>query len=505
MMYKSLLHLLILCLLGSNAFATWSIVVVNRRTGEVAVASATCLQRVNLRRGLPVLRLGKGAGAIQASSGGEDGLVIMFDLFDDDLDSASVLAAVLAADLSPVDRQIGVVSMVGPPRTFTGTRTGRVRGGVRGEFGDYAYAIQGNVITGQAVFRMAESALINTPGDLATKLMAGMEAARAQGGDGRCSCDQNRPFGCGAPPPSFTKSAHVGFMLIGRIGDVEANCDLPNRCADGQYYMALNVFGNQAQMSSPDPVFQLQGLYATWRAERAGRPDGALSQVNGVQALPADGISQRSYTIQLVDLEGVPLSAGGADVQVGAAPGSSLLSSVGPVQDNGDGSYSFTLTAGSTPGAEQLMVSADDGFLKATLFPYLDVRSDAQAPLHIGYDGVSAALNPQVPLLVNVPSAARSRYFLLASLAGSNPGTVFGELQIPLNRPLLHPSFGQFSSPVLSGQLGHLDANGRAETQLQLPASVPLALVGSRVDWSALIFGHGQRQVTPAVGFDILP
>jgi len=504
-MRKLLLSFLLTCLLGAQASATWSIVVVNRRTGEVAVGSATCLQRLNLTRGLPILRIGKGAGAIQALSGGEGGLLIMFNEFGNDMDSASVLASVLAADPSPIDRQIGVVSMLGTPQTFTGSRAGRARGGVAGEFGDYAYAIQGNVLAGAAVYREARNALRDTPGDLPTKLMAAMEAARAFGGDGRCSCDQNRPFSCGSPPPSFSKSAHVGFMLIGRIGDADATCTTTNNCANASYFMRLNVFGNQAQMTSPDPVLQLEGQYASWRADRVGRPDGILSRATGVQAIPADGISQRTFTVQLVDIDGAPLRTGGAEVLVSPAPGSQPLSQVSAVRDNGDGSYSFDVTAGLVAGTESMMLTADDGFLKATLYPYLDLRTDPVAPLHVGYDDLSALENPAVPLVVNVPGAAEHRYFLLASLSGSTPGVNFGDLHVPLNGPLLHPYAGGYRSPTLSGQVGHLDGNGRAEVRFQTDAALALALVGRRIDWSALLLGSGPRMATPAVGYQVLP
>ena len=68
--------------------------------------------------------------------------------------------------------------------------------------GDIVYAVQGNVLTGPAVITAAEQAIRTTPGDLAEKLMAAMEASRFFGGDGRCSCNGNSPTQCGAPPAS---------------------------------------------------------------------------------------------------------------------------------------------------------------------------------------------------------------------------------------------------------------------------------------------------------------
>ena len=90
---------------------------------------------------------------------------------------------------------------------------------VAGQVGSLRYAIQGNVIAGEAVCLEAEQALITTQGDLATRVMAAMEAARAMGGDGRCSCSFADPDGCGTPPPGTWKSAHTAFIALARIGD----------------------------------------------------------------------------------------------------------------------------------------------------------------------------------------------------------------------------------------------------------------------------------------------
>ena len=43
------------------------------------------------------------------------------------------------------------------------------------------------------------------------RFMAGLQAGRALGGDGRCSCSFNDPTSCGVPPPDFEKSAHLNI------------------------------------------------------------------------------------------------------------------------------------------------------------------------------------------------------------------------------------------------------------------------------------------------------
>ena len=56
----------------SSANATWSILIANTRTGEIALASATCLQRIDLREETPVLILG--VGGKNFAAGGHMGM-----------------------------------------------------------------------------------------------------------------------------------------------------------------------------------------------------------------------------------------------------------------------------------------------------------------------------------------------------------------------------------------------------------------------------------------------
>jgi hypothetical protein len=140
-----------------------------------------------------------------------------------------IITQLATFDAAHQSRQYGIVDYLGRTATFSGTGDGQWAGGQTGQFdavylgqvGTIAYAIQGNVLTGQPVVDMAVQAVITTPGDLPAKLMAAMQAARSMGGDGRCSCNPSNPTGCGSPPPSFTKSAHIAYMLIARAGDSE--------------------------------------------------------------------------------------------------------------------------------------------------------------------------------------------------------------------------------------------------------------------------------------------
>src|SRR5262245_8768098 len=158
MLRRALFACLFLATIVAPAGATWSILVVNRRTGEVAIAAATCLPITNLLRGLPAVVPGIGVGVVQASGASSD-LVPLDDGLHAMLPPSDILTLVLAADPIPDHVQTGIVSLYpGAPVTFTGIGAGAARKGVAGEVGDLAYAIQGNVLAGQSVVTAAEAA-----------------------------------------------------------------------------------------------------------------------------------------------------------------------------------------------------------------------------------------------------------------------------------------------------------------------------------------------------------
>ena len=210
----------VLCAVAGRASATWSIVVVDVRTGEIAVASATCLTGFDLQANTPVLVVGVG-GATAQSAVDQFGLnrTYIRDQFYLGTAPDAILTGLAARDTSHQSRQYGMVDALGRPLTFTGANAGAWAGGTTGQTGDLVYAVQGNVLTGQPVVDLAVQAIINTPGDIPAKVMAAMEAARLMGGDGRCSCNASDADGCGSPPPEFEKSAHIAYMIVARPGD----------------------------------------------------------------------------------------------------------------------------------------------------------------------------------------------------------------------------------------------------------------------------------------------
>ena len=355
-----LLFLWIMTLFSSRADATWSIVICDSETKEVGIASVTCLSQFNLRAITPVVVVGKGTAAVQAA-GDFDGIrrPIIRTLFLLGIAPTSMLST-LSQVAGHASRQYGIVDTQGRTATFTGGLNADWAGGVTGDIGTLSYAIQGNILVGPCVVSAVETALLNTPGDLPTKLMAGMQVAKDAGGDGRCSC-AGTPTSCGCPPVSFTKSGHIGYLLVARIGDSEDPVCNANGCADGDYLYALNV-GPQS-VNAPDPVDQLQVLFDARRAELAGRPDAHAST-----AAITGGASGPLLTIALADYDGFAVTMP-VTITIDHTAASAGLSAIGAPVDLGGGQFEVPLTGTEIPGIDEFLITVDDGFRPVVLSP----------------------------------------------------------------------------------------------------------------------------------------
>ncbi|MEE8155273.1 MAG: DUF1028 domain-containing protein [Phycisphaerales bacterium] len=365
---------------SSTSHGTWSIVIADSETKEVAVGTVTCLNNFDLLALVPVIVVGRGGAAVQAA-GDFNGIrrPIIFEHLMLGTDPEEILA-LLAEIGGHQSRQYGISDTQGRMITFTGTSTSQWAGGVIGTQGTMVYAIQGNILAGACVVPAIEQAVLETDGDIPAKLMAGMQAARLAGGDGRCSCSPNNPTGCGCPPLDFVKSGHIGTMVVARIGDTDDAVCNASGCADGDYFMKFNVAFQAA--GDPDPVIQLQEMFDDWRAALVGRPDAVESVVVfDPEPIPPDGKSTTMMLITLLDWQGEPITQPIKSLAVSHAPESAGISTIGEPIDNGDGTFSVPITAGTRAGIDRFLVEVDDGIRPVTLTPNSSLQYFAAADI----------------------------------------------------------------------------------------------------------------------------
>src|SRR4029078_8538127 len=181
----------------SSAFATWSVIAVDRSTGRVVIASATCVEGDDmfLPRVQAVVVPGKGVAPCQAAVDGTDqNQMLVFREIQKGTDARAVIES-LNADSALQSRQFGIVDLQGRHAGHSGLTNGYVAQDMQGEVPGTGifYSIQGNILRPGEVVPNAVKAFVATSGAITDRVMAAMEAGDAGGRDRRCSC---------APPPA---------------------------------------------------------------------------------------------------------------------------------------------------------------------------------------------------------------------------------------------------------------------------------------------------------------
>jgi len=158
--------------------ATFSIVAYDPETDSLGVAVQSKFLAVGSV--VPWARAGVGAVATQALANynyGPRGL----DLMSQGRIAEQTVEALISADEDREHRQLGVVDARGLAATFTGSECFDWAGGVTGGH----YTAQGNILVGQETVAAMASTYEETAGDLATRLLAALDAGQEAGGDSR--------------------------------------------------------------------------------------------------------------------------------------------------------------------------------------------------------------------------------------------------------------------------------------------------------------------------------
>ncbi|MBK7875848.1 MAG: DUF1028 domain-containing protein [Planctomycetes bacterium] len=492
---------------ASVAPATWSIVVVNTRTREVAVASATCLTNFNLRPRQAVVRVGVGAGASQATID-DNGVnrLYMWNQMPNGLAPAQMIQDLATLDPGHQNRQLGIAVLYDAPASFTGANTLDANPQVFGEAGELRYAIQGNILAGDAVVANAEAALIATPGDLSLKVMAAMEAARATGGDGRCSCNQPDPTACGAPPASFTYSAFTAYITVARLGDVDGTCTIAQGCANGQYFCNLTAISG---VGGFEPVLRLQSLYTGWRAGLATRADQVETRVVPfARRLPADGVTSTTVEVEVRNIEGAVLEDVRTALRLTQVAGTAANAVAGEPVVVRPGVFRFPVTAGTQAGSARWRLEALHEGITVRLTE-LELAIEPAAELFAGFATVRASADTVVPFTLDLGAArAGASYLLLGTASGTVPGVALEGALVPLNSDFVFRSSYRFANTGrFQNTSATLDAFGRAEARFASTAHLLDLFVGRRFDWCAIVrdVPGAAPHVTNVASFDLGP
>ena len=364
--WSQVLCLLLALLVCAPLGATWSILLVEPLTGEMAIASVTCLSGFNLRTATPVVMVGRGIGVCQ-SWGDPDGIrrPMIRSGFLSNLSPEAILQALAQVNGHSL-RQYGILNISGDTATFTGSGcaqwAGGVTGVVSGPRGPIHYAVQGNILAGGCIEEAILGSLNTANDTLPAILMAAMVAAGQAGGDGRCSCSVGQPEQCGCPPVPGGKSGHCGYLLAVRDFDVDGNLCNQQGCADGDYFLELNdAFGGSGD---PDPVDVLQQMFDASRQERIGVVDAIASETSFRRGDNGELILR----IELRDWQG-EIADPGLTVQVASVAAGLLMVDPGEPVNLGDGVWESVLEPLELAGTATLRVLVNDGIRPVRLMP----------------------------------------------------------------------------------------------------------------------------------------
>src|SRR6185295_13812302 len=167
-MRRTVLALASLLTLPAPAFATWSVIAVDRSTGRVVIASATCVDRDDefLKGVQAVVVPGKGVAACQAAVDPthENQMLVYRELQKGT--SPKEIIELLSSDPAFQSRQFGILDLQGRRAGHSGLTNGYVSQDLQGQVPgtEIFYSIQGNILRPGLVVPNAVQAFVSTSG-----------------------------------------------------------------------------------------------------------------------------------------------------------------------------------------------------------------------------------------------------------------------------------------------------------------------------------------------------
>ena len=262
-----LCSLLLLSLSPSLLSATWSVIAVDKRTGQVIIASATCVAQGRFA-GFPAEGLmdvqaivvpGVGVAAAQArvDNTRENQRLIHRELKKGT--PPDEIIEMLSTDSLFAGRQFGIVDLQGRCAGHSGSDNGSASLHLADSVPEEGihFSIQGNILASDDVVHMAVAAFKSEGGTMADRVMAAMEAADARGGDRRCTCESEPVL----EVPCDGKTSHVAYILVANPDDPEGES-----FNDGEYSLFIDVTDENIQPGeNANPVRTLRLRYDRWK------------------------------------------------------------------------------------------------------------------------------------------------------------------------------------------------------------------------------------------------
>ena len=271
-MHRVMLVLTCVLVLPSTAFATWSVLAVDKATGRVVMAAASCVNTTDeaMKTAIAVVVPGKGVAACQAAADNtHENQMLVFREMQKGTDPKEIIE-LLSRDPNFQSRQFGILDLEGRAAGHTGLSNGYVAQHVSGQVPgtQIYYSIQANIMRPGEVVPNAVQAFIKASGALTDRVMAAMEAADGSGGDSRCTCPPWPTDGTVPAIPCDGRVSHVAFILM--ADKTDSSGDSHN---NGKYALYLTVSQPGADKGpnqikpgeNLNPVKTLRLRYDAWR------------------------------------------------------------------------------------------------------------------------------------------------------------------------------------------------------------------------------------------------
>jgi len=190
MNYKNIQNALILILsitFTANVNATWSIIAVDRDTGEIGIAGASCTFDV---QGIASIVPGKGAIVVQAASS-YFARMKGVELMNKNISPSEILKAMNNKEFEPEKQQYGIVALSKDTKPLVHSGSS-IKGWKGSKIGD-DFAVQGNILVSEEVIGKVftkYNSMRKKP--MADRLMNALKAGEISGGDKRCGSQYAR-------------------------------------------------------------------------------------------------------------------------------------------------------------------------------------------------------------------------------------------------------------------------------------------------------------------------